>query len=273
MSQATQAAARAVGSSFYNGMRILPRAQREAMFEIYAFCRAVDDIADDPGPREPRLAALAQWRADIDALYAVAPPAELGGLSLAVRGFNLEREDFFAVIAGMEMDVLADIRAPDYPTLDLYCDRVACAVGRLSVRVFGMERQAGLALAHHLGRALQLTNILRDLDEDAAMDRLYLPRKALRDVGIISTDPRTVLSHPLIDQACAVIVALAQAEFKAADTIMRQTPRRTVRAPRIMAEAYRLILNRLILRGFTPPRRSVRLPRARIVFIVLRNLI
>ena len=100
-----------------------------------------------------------------------------------------------------------------------------------------------------------------------------MPREALRDVGIISTDPRTVLSHPLIDQACAVIVALAQAEFKAADTIMRQTLRRTVRAPRIMGQAYRLILNRLILRGFTPPRRSVRLPRARIVFIVLRNLI
>jgi phytoene synthase len=270
---ATQAAARAAGSSFYTGMRILPRAQREAMFEIYAFCRAVDDIADDPGPREPRLAALAQWRADIDALYAGAPPPQLEGLSRAVRGFDLERDDFFAVIAGMEMDVLADIRAPDYPTLDLYCDRVACAVGRLSVRVFGMERPAGLALAHHLGRALQLTNILRDLDEDAALGRLYLPREALRDVGIISTDPRTVLSHPLIDQACVVLVALAQAEFKAADAIMRQASRRTVRAPRIMAEAYRLILERLILRGFTPPRHAVRLPRARIVFIVLRNLI
>jgi len=273
VSQATQAAERAAGSSFYTGMRILPRAQREAMFEIYAFCRAVDDIADDPGPREPRLAALQQWRADIEALYAGAPPPQLAGLARAARGFDLDREDFFAVIAGMEMDVLIDIRAPDYPTLDLYCDRVACAVGRLSVRVFGMERQAGLALAHHLGRALQLTNILRDLDEDAGMGRLYLPREALRDVGIISTEPRTVLSHPLIEQACAVLVAMAKVEFKAADAIMRQAPRRTVRAPRIMAQAYRLILDRLIARGFIPPRRRVRLPRAKIVFIVLRNLI
>src|SRR6201981_1336404 len=254
-------------------MRILPREQREAMFEIYAFCRAVDDIADDPGPREGRLAALVTWRDDIAALYAGAAPARLAELARVVRDFDLGREDFLAIIDGMEMDVRADVRAPDRATLDVYCDRVACAVGRLSVRVFGMPREAGLALSHHLGRALQLTNILRDLDEDAAMGRLYLPREALRDVGIISTDPGTVLSHPLLEHACAVLVAMAKAEFKAADAIMSQTPRRIVRAPRIMADAYRLILERLVVRGFIPPRAPVRLPRARIVFIVLRNLI
>src|SRR6516164_3097405 len=214
MNAPSPAAARASGSSFYRGMRILPRAEREAMFEIYSFCRAVDDIADDPGPREPRRAQLQAWRADIDALYAGKPPPQLGGLAEAVRQFNLRREDFLAVIDGMAMDVEADIRAPDRATLDLYCDRVACAVGRLSVRVFGMPREAGLALAHHLGRALQLTNILRDLDEDAGMGRLYLPREALRDVGIISTDPRTVLAHPLLEQPCNVIVALAIVEFE-----------------------------------------------------------
>ena len=129
------------------------------MFEIYSFCRAVDDIADDPGPREPRRGQLQAWRADIDALYAGAPPQHLAGLAQAVKQFNLKREDFMAVIDGMAMDVDADIRAPDQATLDLYCDRVACAVGRLSVRVFGMAPDAGLALAHHLGCALQLTNI------------------------------------------------------------------------------------------------------------------
>jgi presqualene diphosphate synthase len=268
----SQAAERASGSSFYTGMRILPPAQREAMFEIYAFCRAVDDIADDTGPREGRRARLQRWRNDIDALYAGAAPPQLAGLSRAVKSFDLSRDDFLAIIAGMEMDVVADIRAPDRATLDLYCDRVACAVGRLSARVFGMEREAGLALAHHLGRALQLTNILRDLDEDAAMGRLYLPREALRDNGIISTEPGTVLSHPLLGQACNVVVTLAVGEFEAAKAVMAQAPRRIVRAPRIMAEAYRLILARLIARGFAPPRAPVRLPRARILLIVLRNL-
>jgi presqualene diphosphate synthase len=270
---AERAAERASRSSFYTGMRILPREQREAMFEIYAFCRAVDDIADDPGPREERLAALETWRGDIAALYTGAAPARLAGLARAVRDFDLGREDFHAIIDGMEMDVRADIRAPDQATLDVYCDRVACAVGRLSVRVFCMPREAGLALAHHLGRALQLTNILRDLDEDASLGRLYLPREALRDAGIISTDPRTVLAHPLLEQPCNVIVALAIGEFEAANAIMAHQPRRAVRAPRIMGQAYRLILDRLIARGFEPPRAPVRLPRAKILLIVLRNLL
>jgi phytoene synthase len=267
-----RAAERASRSSFYTGMRILPRGQREAMFEIYAFCRAVDDIADDPGPREGRLAALQTWRRDIEALYNGVAPARLAGLARSVSAFDLAREDFLAVIDGMEMDVSADIRAPDLATLDMYCDRVACAVGRLSVRVFGLPHEAGVALAHHLGRALQLTNILRDLDEDAAMGRLYLPREALRDTGIISTDPRTVLAHPLLGHACNVPIALAIGEFQAANAIMAHQPRRTVRAPRIMGQAYRLILERLVARGFDPPRARVRLPRVKILLIVLRNL-
>ena len=254
-------------------MRILPRAEREAMFEIYSFCRAVDDIADDPGPRDARRAQLQHWRADIDALYAGAPQPGLVGLAQAVHRFDLNRDDFIAVIDGMEMDVVADIRAPDLPTLALYCDRVACAVGRLSVRVFGMERSAGLALADHLGRALQLTNILRDLDEDAALGRLYLPREALRDAGIISTDPAVVLANPMLDTACGAIVALARAHFAQADAIMARATRRVVRAPRIMGQAYRLILNKLTARGFAPPRAPVRLPKSRLILIVLRNLV
>jgi squalene synthase HpnD len=268
-----QAAERASGSSFYTGMRILPRAQRQAMFEIYAFCRAVDDIADDAGPREARRQALAGWRSDIAALYDGAPPPRLAGLAQAVRAFNLGREDFMAVIDGMDMDAIADIRAPDRATLDLYCDRVACAVGRLSVRVFGMADQAGLALAHHLGRALQLTNILRDLDEDAGLGRLYLPREELQAAGITASDPAVVLAHPAIAKPCAALVALAQGEFAAANAIMAQNPRRVVRAPRIMGEAYRLILEALMARGFKPPRQAVHLPRAKFLLIVLRNLL
>ena len=271
MSNPSQAAERASGSSFYSGMRILPPAQREAMYEIYSFCRAVDDIADDPGPRDGRRAALEKWRADLSALYAGNAPPQLSGLAQAVLQFDLEHGDFLAVIAGMEMDVTADIRAPDHHTLDLYCDRVACAVGRLSVRVFGMARDDGLALAHHLGRALQLTNILRDLDEDAGIGRLYLPREALRDAGIISSDPAEVMKNPMLGEACAPIVAAAQQEFAAARAIMAKSPRRQVRAPRIMGEAYYLILRGLIARGFAPPRERVRLPKAKFLFIVLRN--
>ncbi len=267
----TAAAERASGSSFYNAMRILPRAQRQAMFEIYAFCRQVDDIADSSGPRRERREELDRWRADVDALYAGKPVSRTRGLLAPVRRFGLRREDFHAVIDGMEMDVVADIRAPDEATLEAYCDRVASAVGRLSVRVFGMDDRDGIALAHHLGRALQLTNILRDLDEDAAFGRLYLPAEALRAAGIVAADPATVLTSPALGEACARVIERARVHFAQAEEVMARSPRRAVRAPRIMAEAYRLILDTLVARGWSPPRHPIRLPRARLLWIIMRH--
>lgn len=268
---APSAETRASGSSFYLAMRILARPQREAMFEIYSFCRAVDDIADDGGPRPERAAALAQWRHDIDVLArGKTAPAGLEGLGEAIRNFDLAREDFFAVIDGMAMDVSADIQAPDDQTLDLYCDRVASAVGRLSVCVFGVPRGEGKPLAHHLGRAFQLTNILRDLDEDAAVERLYLPREALQAAGIAATAPRQVLDHPALAKACAPIIAMAKDHFARAALIMARCPRASVRAPRLMADVYRTILNGVEARGFAPPRAKIHVPKYRVLLAFLR---
>jgi phytoene synthase len=265
------AAHRAAGSSFYNAMRILPRAQREGMFEIYSFCRQVDDIADSRQSRSTRRAQLDGWREEIDALYAGRPGPRTRGLLVHVRDFGLRREDFHAIIDGMEMDVNADIQAPDEATLELYCDRVASAVGRLSVRIFGMDESDGLLLAHHLGRALQLTNILRDLDEDAALGRLYLPRPLLERVGIAASDPSAILASPALGQACSAIVDRARGHFAQAESIMRRCPRRAVRAPHIMADAYRVILHRLVQRGWSAPRRPIHIPRARLLWIIVRR--
>jgi len=262
--------ASASGSSFYAAMRILPREQREAMFQIYSFCRQVDDIADSDGPRPERLAALQQWRDDIDALYQDHPPAQLRDYVPSVKRFDLLREDFLAIVDGMEMDVPRDIRAPDLATLDLYCDRVASAVGRLSVRVFGLARDDGILLAHHLGRALQLTNILRDIDEDAAIGRLYLPLEALLHAGITSSDPSKVIFDPALPRVCAPLVERARTHFDKADQIMDRNPRRVVRAPRIMSKYYRAILELLIARGFAAPRAPVRLNKLARIAIVVR---
>jgi squalene synthase HpnD len=260
----------ASGSSFYAAMRILPRDQREAMFQIYSFCRQVDDIADSDGPRPERLAALQQWRDDIEALYQGDPPVRLRDYVVSVRGFGLKREDFLAIVDGMEMDVPQDIRAPDLATLDLYCDRVASAVGRLSVRVFGLAEGDGILLAHHLGRALQLTNILRDVDEDAGIGRLYLPREALLHAGITGTDPLNVIAEPALPKACAPLVERARAHFEQADEVMGRNPRRVVRAPRIMSIYYRAILELLVARGFAAPRMPVRLNKMARMAILLR---
>jgi squalene synthase HpnD len=264
---------RAAGSSFYAGMRVLPPAQRDAMFEIYSFCRAVDDIADSSAPRPARVEQLRAWRSDIASIYAGAAPPALSGLATAVQTFGLRQADFLAVIDGMEMDVVTDIRAPDFATLELYCDRVACAVGRLSVRVFGLPESAGLALADQLGRALQLTNILRDLDEDAALGRLYLPAEALQQAGVTTTEPTAALADPRIEWACHTLVERARAHFAKAAQIMSGCPRRSVRAPRLMGAVYRIILERLVARGFGAPRPPVRVGKPLLVWMLLRHAI
>jgi len=273
MTSQADAARAASGSSFYAGMRILPPAEREAMYAIYAYCRAVDDIADDQGgTRAAREDALQQWRQAIDALYRGGDAGPAAFLRPAVERFGLRREDFEAVIDGMAMDVPQDIRWPPMAELDLYCDRVASAVGRLSVRVFGMDEEPGRQLSHHLGRALQLTNILRDIDEDAAIGRVYLPRELLSREGISTTDPASIVADARLPRVCAVLAERAKGHFAQSDAIMAASPRAQVRAPRIMAGAYRCVLEANLRRGFDMPRTKVRTPRSRLLWIVARNI-
>lgn len=261
----------AAGSSFYTAMRILPRPQREGMYAVYAFCRAVDDIADEGGLRPARAAALEVWRSSIEGLYRGQPAPLTAQIAPVVHRFGLREADFLAVIDGMAMDAAADLQGPDWATLDLYCDRVASAVGRLSVRIFGMAEEPGLLLSHHLGRALQLTNILRDVDEDAAIDRLYLPREALRAAGIDTTVPSLAVVDPRLPEACAPVVLRALDHFAKADAIMAGQPRAVVKAPRIMGSVYRMILDRIVARGFAPPRQRARVPKLRLVLTVARH--
>ncbi|MFA5968714.1 MAG: presqualene diphosphate synthase HpnD [Sphingomonas sp.] len=270
---ATPAALQAqiAGSSFYAGMRVLPKAEREAMYAIYGFCRIVDDIADDQHrPSEGRAAELDQWRHDIDALYAARDPGQAALVARAVERFHLERQDFHAVIDGMAMDVAGDIRWPDFETLDLYCDRVASAVGRLSVKIFGMRDVDGLPLAHHLGRALQFTNILRDIDEDAAIGRVYLARDHLEAAGIPLTTPGDVVSDARIDAAARPLAALAEEHFRAAEAILARRPSGHLIAPRLMAAVYAPILTRMSDQGWAPPRTRIKVNKRALILTALR---
>jgi squalene synthase HpnD len=261
-------------SSFYAAMRIMPKAEREAMFAIYRFCRLVDDIADDGTRARPqRAAALDAWRSDLAALYAGKPAGRAAFLAQPVHAFGLRQADFLAVVDGMGMDVAADIRAPDLATLDLYCDRVAAAVGRLSTCIFGMEEKPGLELAHELGRALQLTNILRDLDEDAEMGRLYLPRELLTQAGIATTEPNAAIGDPRVDGACRALAERTLEHFAAADRLMRSKPRGRLLAPKMMEAVYRAMLKDMLAQGWAPPRRRVRIAKPRLLWIVVRCIL
>lgn len=268
--EAVEAVVRAAGTSFFRGMAVLPPARRQAMYAIYAFCRIVDDIADDPAPFETRRPRLDDWRHRVAGLYrgeAADPVTRV--LLGAVRAFDLRQADFEAVIDGMEMDAATTIVAPPLAELDLYCDRVAAAVGRLSVRAFGDASPEADRVAFHLGRALQLTNILRDIAEDAARGRLYLPRELLEAAGV-PADPALALHHPELPVVCAQVAVMAHGNFRAAGAAMARCDRRAMKPARLMAGMYAAILARLERRGWDRPETPVKVAKWQKLWIALR---
>jgi len=262
----------ASGTSFHSAMRLLPEPRRDAMYAIYAFCRAVDDIADEPGTLAEKRAGLAAWRDEIDALYAGRPEYRIArALVEPIRRFGLRREDFLAVVDGMQMDAERDIRAPSMADLDLYCDRVASAVGRLSVRAFGATEARADDVASSLGRALQLTNILRDLREDADRGRLYLPKDLLTTHGIDSDEPLVVLRHPALARVCADLAAAARRHYAEADRAMAECARKPMRPAALMGAVYRGVLDALERRGWTALDQPVKLSKQRKLWLLLRH--
>jgi len=268
--QAVEAMVRAAGTSFYRGMRVLSPDRRYAMYAIYAFCRVVDDIADEPGELADKRRRLAAWRDRIAGLYrGEADDPVTRVLVAAVSRFALRAEDFVAVVDGMQMDAETVIVAPDLATLDLYCDRVAAAVGRLSVRAFGDASPAADRVAHALGRALQLTNILRDLQEDADRGRLYLPHEYLDAAGV-PRDPAAALASPRLGEVCARVVALAREYFAEASATMAQCDPRAMKPARLMGATYAAILTRLEQRGWSRLEQRAGLPLWRKLWLAAR---
>ena len=262
----------AAGTSFYWAMRLLPADRRNGMYAVYAFCREVDDIADGAAPPEQKMPALAAWRAEIAALYDGHPRHLVArALSEPLRRYGLRREDFLAVIDGMEMDAAEDIRAPDLATLDLYCARVAGAVGHLSVHIFGDRSGPAHAVADSLGRALQLTNILRDLDEDAQRGRLYLPREILDRHGIRDVEPLAVLRHPALPAVCRDVAAIAERHFTDAAAAMARCSRRAMRPAAVMGAFYRAMLVALLRADWRDPSARVGLTKTQKLWLVLRH--
>jgi phytoene/squalene synthetase len=249
-----EALVKAAGTSFYQGMRVLPSDRRSAMYAVYAFCRLVDDVADEPAPIEAKRTGLTAWRDAIAAVYrGAADSAVTRVLVLAVRQFGLRQEDFLAVIDGMQMDAETVIVAPDLATLDLYCDRVAAAVGRLSVRAFGDSSP------------------MADVAEDAERGRLYLPREWLEEAGV-PLDPAAALASPHLPVVCNRVLVWARELFAEAHRAMQGCDRRAMRPARLMGATYAALLDRLEARGWSNLGERVSLPKWRKLWIAARYL-
>jgi len=253
-------------------MQLLPARRREAIYTLYDFCREVDDIADGDASRPLKQILLLNWRSEIALLYAGRPQHPVTrALAEAIHRYGLRCDDFLAIIDGMEMDARSDIRAPSLLELDRYCERVAVAVGRLSVRIFGEETPAGERVAAELGRALQLTNILRDLAEDAGRNRLYLPRELLHAHGIFATTPSWVLAQPALPEICRDVARLAEGHYAAAAEAIAACPRRKMRPAAVMLGVYRALLHELLTRGWQHLDEPIRIPAWRKLALVLRH--
>ena len=208
---------------------------------------------------EEKLSGLAAWRHEIDALYRGEPARPTTrALAAPMTRYALPREEFLAIIDGMEMDARESLRGPEMETLRLYCRRVAGAVGMLSIRIFGAEEPAAQDFALRLAEALQLTNILRDLDEDAERGRLYLPAELLDKHGIVARDPQVVLGHPALAHVCRDLAALARQRFEQADEALALCDRRSLRPALLMMGIYDDTLDRLCARGWRERSGSLR---------------
>ena len=166
------------GTSFFWGMKRLPKEQKRAMFALYAFCREVDDIADEKNlKKKNKLNQILVWEKKINSIFKERKFKDSLSKELleAIKKFDLNKSDFISIIKGMKMDINEDIKFPSKKKFELYCDRVAVAVGYISINIFGIKSSEGRNYALNLGRAFQITNIVRDFKEDANRSRCYIP--------------------------------------------------------------------------------------------------
>ncbi len=259
------------GTSFAAGMRILSRRRREAMYAIYAFCREVDDIADEPGTLQEKQSGLAAWRMEIERIYRGAPTTPTGvALLEPIRDYDLPKEEFILVIEGMEMDAAGPIIAPTMDGLCAYTRRAAGAVGMLSMPVFGAPRsKAAEEFALALGDALQLTNILRDVEEDAAEGRLYLPAELLKKYNC-SLNPDAIATAPGLPQVREELARRAREKFAAARDALPHLDWRLLRPALLMMGVYEAYLDKMCARGWANGQSKMQISKFEKSLIALR---
>jgi phytoene synthase len=265
-----QEKAAASGSSFYYSFRFLPEDRRRAIHAFYAFCREVDDVADEC--RDPALARtkLAWWRDEVARLYAGQPKHPVTrALAEAIGPFHLPEDVFSQIIDGMEMD-LGLVRYPDFKALRLYCHRVAGVVGEAAALIFGVSDRATLKYANRLGLAFQLTNIIRDVGEDARRGRIYLPQDELAAHGVREADILAARMSESFVRLMEFQYRRAMKTYEEAFALLPAADRAAQRPGLIMAAIYHALLEEIRTDGFQVLDRRISLTPLRKVWIAWR---
>ena len=260
------------GSSFFWAMRLMSPQKRNAIYSVYAFCREVDDIADGNAKEFQKRNKLSNWRIEIESIYQAKPNTLLGqSLMPAVNSYKLVKQDFMDLLDGMEMDIGNSLQIPDLPELWIYCDRVACSVGRLSNSIFELDRETGNKLAKSLGTALQLTNILRDVHEDYTRGHIYLPNSLLIEHGINPHKFNIDIDHSAVSETCKVIAENARDSFNQSARILASCEPRKVRPARIMMTLYQRLFEKLCDRGWMDLKSKVSLSSREKLYLIVKS--
>jgi phytoene synthase len=275
--QESQTITRKSASNLALAFVLLPKAKRDAMSALYAFCREVDDVADDVSvPTEQRRKGLSAWREDIRKACEGGSPEfavnrELQGV---IRSYHLPFDLFNELLLGVEMD-LETLRYQTYQELDLYCYRVASVVGLLSIEIFGYQDPRCKEYAVALGKALQLTNILRDVGSDAERDRIYLPMQELARFGVAPEDVLARRFSPQFESLARSAAQRAKDFYRTARTIRANLPRcdrRSMVAAELMGSVYWSLLGKLESRNFDVLGPSItRVPKLQKIALILQS--
>jgi phytoene synthase len=245
-----QQKAAASGSSFYYSFLFLPAERRRAITALYAFCREVDDVVDETGEMQIAAAKLAFWRSEVANLFAGNPQHPVTkALNPHIEARGITREKLNDIIDGMEMD-LTQTRYLDWPGLERYCYRVASVVGLLAAGIFGYRDARTLEYARELGIAFQLTNIIRDVGEDARKNRIYLPMADLKQFGVPAADILQARETPEFNRLMAFEAARARSHYEKAMQALPAADRKAQRPGLIMAAIYRTLLDEIERDGF-----------------------
>ena len=261
-------------SSFFWGIKILEKEKRNAMFTIYAFCKKADTIADSNQIKKKKIKKINELKKEIKETFNNNLHNNFRRtLKYYINYYKLNKKYFLDIIKGVEMDIDNIMICPSKKIFNLYCYRVAGAVGLLSLKIFGDYNKKTRSFGLYLAKALQITNILRDIKQDKSMGRMYIPKEILKSVGIKSTNIDFILKNKKLPEACAKLAIVADLNFKKADKKLKFCSKKKLKSAILMMDTYKLLLKKLKKRGWDSLEEKVNLTKFEKFFLFLKGIV